>query len=70
MDQFRKILISLFWNGINLLYFSIAVVVDNDSDGGDEVEGGEVPRFEFIVTHDAKLKELLHKISSLEIKLC
>ena len=53
-----------------MLYFSIAVVVDDGGDGGGEVKGGEVPRFEFRVTHEAKLKELLHKISSLEIKLC
>ena len=37
-------------NGINLLYFSIAVVVDDGADGGGEVKGGEVPRFEFRVT--------------------
>ncbi|KAK7834638.1 hypothetical protein CFP56_024561, partial [Quercus suber] len=42
----------------------------NDGDGGGEVKGGEVPRFEFRVAHDAKLKELLHMISPLEIKLC
>nr|POE55391.1 hypothetical protein CFP56_61659 [Quercus suber] len=49
---------------------NLPVVVDDDGDGGGEVKGGEVPRFEFRVTHEAKLKELLHKISSLEIKLC
>uniref|UniRef100_A0A7N2MA93 Uncharacterized protein n=1 Tax=Quercus lobata TaxID=97700 RepID=A0A7N2MA93_QUELO len=43
------------------------VVVDDE---GGKVKGGEIPRFEIKVTHEAKLKELLHKINSLEIKLC
>nr|POE84375.1 hypothetical protein CFP56_67230 [Quercus suber] len=48
----------------------LRIGLDNDGDGGGEVKGGEVPRFEFRVAHDAKLKELLHMISPLEIKLC
>ena len=32
--------------------------------------GGEIPRFEIKVAHEAKLNEILHKISSIEIKLC
>ena len=40
-----------------------------DDDGG-EVKGGEIPRFEIEVTHEAKLNEILHKINSIEIKLC
>uniref|UniRef100_A0A7N2MRW0 Uncharacterized protein n=1 Tax=Quercus lobata TaxID=97700 RepID=A0A7N2MRW0_QUELO len=40
-----------------------------DDDGG-EVKGGEIPRFEIKVTHEAKLNEILHKINSIEIKLC
>ena len=55
------------WNGNNLVYISIVVVVD---DKGGKVKGGEIPRFEIKVNHEAKLKELLHKINSLEIKLC
>uniref|UniRef100_A0A7N2MA85 Uncharacterized protein n=1 Tax=Quercus lobata TaxID=97700 RepID=A0A7N2MA85_QUELO len=43
------------------------VVVDDE---GGKVKGGEIPRFEIKVNHEAKLKELLHKINSLEIKLC
>ncbi|XP_050246956.1 uncharacterized protein LOC126694627 isoform X2 [Quercus robur] len=43
------------------------VVVDDE---GGKVKGGEIPRFEIKVTHEAKLKELLHKINSLEIQLC
>nr|POF06830.1 hypothetical protein CFP56_71223 [Quercus suber] len=41
-----------------------------DGDGGDQVKGGEIPRFEIKVTHEAKLNEILHKINSIEIKLC
>ena len=59
--------IGVSWNGNNLLYISFAVMVD---DGGGEVKGEEVPSFEIRVTYEAKLKELLHKINSLEIKLC
>ena len=55
------------WNGNNLVYISIAVVVDDE---GGKVKGGEISRFEIKVTHETKLKELLHKINSLEIKLC
>uniref|UniRef100_A0A7N2M8G8 Uncharacterized protein n=1 Tax=Quercus lobata TaxID=97700 RepID=A0A7N2M8G8_QUELO len=40
-----------------------------DDDGG-EVKGGEIPRFEIEATHEAKLNEILHKINSIEIKLC
>ncbi|KAF3958808.1 hypothetical protein CMV_016314 [Castanea mollissima] len=43
------------------------VMVDGD---GGEVKGGEIPRFEIKVTHEAKLNEILHKINSIEIKLC
>ena len=58
--------IGVSWNGNNLVYISIVVVVDDE---GGKVRG-EIPRFEIKVTHEAKLKELLHKINSLEIKLC
>nr|POE70900.1 putative ribonuclease h protein [Quercus suber] len=44
-----------------------AVMVDDDS---GEVKGAEIPRFEIKVTHEAKLNEILHKINSIEIKLC
>ena len=50
-----------------MVYISIAVMVDDD---GGEVKGGEIPRFEIKVTHEAKLNEILHKINSIEIKLC
>ncbi|KAM3696444.1 hypothetical protein ACJW31_06G038700 [Castanea mollissima] len=43
------------------------VMVDGD---GGEVKGGEIPRFEIKVTHEAKFNEILHKINSIEIKLC
>nr|POE70620.1 hypothetical protein CFP56_40937 [Quercus suber] len=43
------------------------VMVDDD---GGEVKGGEIPRFKIEVTHEAKLTEILHKINSIEIKLC
>ena len=59
--------IGVSWNGNNLVYISLAVMVDDD-DG--EVKGGEIPRFEIEVTHEAKLNEILHKINSIEIKLC
>lgn len=36
----------------------------------DEVERVEMPKPTLKVTHEAKLKELLHKINSVEIKLC
>ncbi|KAJ4837428.1 hypothetical protein Tsubulata_012761 [Turnera subulata] len=39
---------------------------DDDSD----VEAGQVPKPAFTTTHEAKLGELLHRISSNEIKLC
>ena len=50
-----------------MVYISIAIVVDDE---GSKVKGGEIPRFEIKVTHETKLKELLHKINSIEIKLC
>ncbi|KAK7819117.1 hypothetical protein CFP56_040668 [Quercus suber] len=37
-----------------------------DDDGGG-VKGGEIPRFEIKVTHEAKLNEILRKINSIEI---
>ena len=40
--------IGVSWNGNNLVYISLAVMVDDD-DG--EVKGGEIPRFEIEVTH-------------------
>ncbi|PON51517.1 Nucleolar pre-ribosomal-associated protein [Parasponia andersonii] len=48
---------------------SRAMVDDDDDDYDSEVEEEEVPKFELKVNHEAKLKELLHKINSLEIKL-
>ncbi|KAL0000837.1 hypothetical protein SO802_014618 [Lithocarpus litseifolius] len=39
-------------------------------DEGGKVKGGEISRFEIKVTHEAKLNEILHKINSIEIKLC
>lgn len=42
----------------------------SDYDGKTEVEGEKIPKFEVRVTHEAKLKELWHKINSIEIKLC
>ena len=59
--------IGVSWNGNNLVYISLAVMVD---DVGGEVKGGEIPRFEIEVTHEAKLNKILHKINSIEIKLC
>ena len=50
-----------------MVYISIAVMVDDD---GGEVKGREIPRFEIKVTHEVKLKEILHKINSIKIKLC
>ena len=50
-----------------MVYISIAVVVD---DAGGKVKGGEILRFEIKVTHEVKLKEILHKINSIKIKLC
>ncbi|XP_059441149.1 uncharacterized protein LOC132173627 isoform X2 [Corylus avellana] len=41
-----------------------------DGDDKSEVEGEEVPTYEVKVTHEAKLRELLHKVNSIEIKLC
>ena len=41
-----------------------------DDDYESEVEEEEVPKFELKVNNEAKLKELLHKINSVEIKLC
>ena len=41
-----------------------------DDDDGGEVKGREIPRFETKVTYEAKLNEILHKINSIEIKLC
>ncbi|KAM6556253.1 hypothetical protein CsatB_003272 [Cannabis sativa] len=43
-------------------------MVDDGSDNGLHEEGA--PKFELKVNHEAKLRELLHKINSLEIKLC
>ena len=37
-------------------------------DKGGKVKGGEIPRFEIKVTHEAKLKELLHKLCSDGVK--
>uniref|UniRef100_A0A5B6YI04 Nucleolar pre-ribosomal-associated protein 1 N-terminal domain-containing protein n=1 Tax=Davidia involucrata TaxID=16924 RepID=A0A5B6YI04_DAVIN len=39
---------------------------DNDS----EFEGEEIPKFVVKVSHEAKLKELLRNITSIELKLC
>ncbi|EXB50294.1 hypothetical protein L484_017832 [Morus notabilis] len=41
-----------------------------DDDYESEIEDEKVPKFELKVNHEAKLKELLHKINSIEIKLC
>uniref|UniRef100_A0A2P2MX40 Uncharacterized protein MANES_15G088800 n=1 Tax=Rhizophora mucronata TaxID=61149 RepID=A0A2P2MX40_RHIMU len=43
-----------------------AMMEDDDR----EVEQEEVSKLVFEVTHEAKLRELLHKINSIEIKLC
>ncbi|XP_062077760.1 uncharacterized protein LOC133782458 isoform X2 [Humulus lupulus] len=43
-------------------------MVDDGFDSGVQEEG--VPKVELKVNHEAKLRELLHKINSLEIKLC
>ena len=59
--------IGVSWNGNNLVYISIAVVVDDE---GGKVKRGEISRFEIKVTHEATLNEILHKINSIEIKLC
>ena len=57
--------IGVSWNGNNLVYISIAVVVDDE---GGKVKRGEISRFEIKVTHEATLNEILHKINSIEIK--
>ncbi|XP_024160593.1 uncharacterized protein LOC112167757 isoform X2 [Rosa chinensis] len=44
------------------------VMVEEDYDS--EVMGEELPKVELKANHEAKLKELLHKITSNEIKLC
>lgn len=48
--------IGVSWNGNNLAYIPISVMVD---DGGGEVKGGEIPRFEIKVIHEAKLKKII-----------
>ncbi|CAK7338479.1 unnamed protein product [Dovyalis caffra] len=44
------------------------VIMDAENDS--EVEEDEVPKFEIKLNHEAKLRELLHKIISNEVKLC
>ncbi|KAK0600723.1 hypothetical protein LWI29_017841 [Acer saccharum] len=41
-----------------------------DDEDGSELEVEDTPKLVFKANHEAKLKELLHKINSLEIKLC
>ncbi|KAL5548345.1 hypothetical protein UlMin_003576 [Ulmus minor] len=48
--------------------FEGSAMVDDDYDSDVEVD--VVPKFEVKVNYDAKLKELLHRINSAEIKLC
>uniref|UniRef100_A0A7N2R8T0 Uncharacterized protein n=1 Tax=Quercus lobata TaxID=97700 RepID=A0A7N2R8T0_QUELO len=67
LHKINSLEIKLCFDGVKEFIKLLKVVVDDE---GSKVKGGEIPRFEIKVTHEAKLKELLHKINSLEIKLC
>lgn len=55
-------------NLLNHVYNLIAVMLDDDDESEVEVE--ETPMLVFKANHEAKLKELLHNLNTLEIKIC
>ena len=56
--------IGVSWNGNNLVYISLAVMVDDD---GGEVKGREIPRFEIKVTMKLNLMKYCTRLILLKL---